>query len=422
MPVASPQAPVLAQTIAFHRDPLGVLRRCRARHGPVFELRLATIGTITVVSEPAAVEPLLWSDAERAHAGEARRQVLPMASPRSVFGGDGEQHRSGRMRLAQAFSVEALEPRRAAMAQIARDHARRWPRGRPFRVLPRMRAVMDEVFVREVLSVHDDRRARALADAIGRMLWTPGNPPAPIPAQANDGLVGVAGTAFFKHRHAPVSALIMEEVEARRAGASARDDDAIAGLMGASPEHSPGAIADELLAVLMAAQEPPATATTWLLDRLGREPGLADRFLSEPPGSPAREAIVKETLRLRPAAVAALRRLTAPMDVDGHTLGPGTLTMVPIPLMHRDPDAFPDPDRFDPARWTAGSPPETTFLPFGGGARRCIGERLAHMHIDTVVPAILEQVRLQPVWPTTERMVVRATTLVPHRSGLMRAS
>ncbi len=144
-----------AQTVAFHRDPLGFLRRRQQEHGDVFAIRLLTARPTFVVAEPEAVEALLGSDPETARTGEARRAVLPFASPRSVFGGDGESHRSARARVAPALSAETIDSRRGAMAEIAERHASTWPLGRPFRLLSRARTLCDEIFVRLVLGVRD---------------------------------------------------------------------------------------------------------------------------------------------------------------------------------------------------------------------------------------------------------------------------
>ena len=115
---------------------------------------------------------------------------------------------------------------------------------------------------------------------------------------------------------------------------------------------------DELLAQLMAAQEPAAAALSWLLERVAREPGLADAFGAGPAAS---TGVVDETLRLRPAAIAALRRLSAPATVAGHDLPAGLTVMVPIVLLQRE---------------------SGLFLPFGGGGRRCLGEALFRTYVD----------------------------------------
>jgi cytochrome P450 len=414
-----PDSHPLLQTVAFHRDPLGALTRARSRYGAVFSLRLVIAGPLVVVADPEEVGRLLEADPECAHAGEARRRILPMASPQSIFGGDEQLHQSARQSIAPAFSPEAVDERRSEMARIADAQVRRWPQGRPFRLLPRMRALLDDVFVRLVLGVRDERRAHALVDAIGRMLWTPGNPPLPVPGEG-DGALGAAATAFFERRHRPVSRLLVEEIEAR-SEYRGETSDAIASALARGEGESPEVLAEKLTVVLMAAQEPPAAALTWLLARLASEPELADQFAAESRG-PLSDATVRESLRMRPPAIGALRRLTSAMRLGDHDLPAGTVTMIPIPLVQRDPRLFPEPNRFRPGRWTAGQAYQTGYLPFGGGARRCIGEHLANSYIDTVVPTILRSLRMRTVWPAEERAVLRGTILVPHRGGLMHAA
>jgi cytochrome P450 len=112
-----PTAAAVLQTVAFHRDPLGVLKRARARFGPLFTLRLAVAGPVVVVCDAAAIDSLLKADPASAHAGEARRRMLPMASARSVFGGDGTQYEAAHRRIAPAFSASAFDHQRDEMSR-----------------------------------------------------------------------------------------------------------------------------------------------------------------------------------------------------------------------------------------------------------------------------------------------------------------
>jgi cytochrome P450 len=405
--------------VAFHRDPLEFLRRQWKRFGDVFQIRLLTARPTFVVAEPQAVKDLLGADPERAHAGEGRRAVLPFAANRSVFGGDAEAHRSARARIAPAFAPEVIDARRAAMVRIAERQAAEWPTGRPFRLLSRMRTLCDEIFVRLVLGVRDEQLAIYLTKAIGRMLRTPGNPPVTLPGKG-DGLLGEVGNALFEQRQAPVVAALSAAVEARRAEAT-EEVDVLGCMVGDEAELTTEQIVDELMSLLMAAQEPPSIALTWLLDRLSRDRELAATYLEDLRG-PRADAIVRETLRLHPPASGPLRKLLAPMEVDGHELPAGGTVIAPTSLVQRDPRGFRDPDRFEPERWLADITPSWPFFPFGGGARRCVGEPLALAEIETVVPAVLRKVTLSPLAEEPERMVQRATVLVPQRSLLVRAA
>lgn len=404
----------LRATARFGRDPLGVLTERQRAYGDVFTLRLAFAGEAVVVTAPEAVTELLEADPERAEAGQARRAILPMASPRSVFGGDGEVHRRARSRLAAAFSPEAMAGREAAMARIAVRHAAGWPRHRPLQLLSRLRTLVDEIFVRLLLGVGDEVRAERLVDAVGAMLRVPGNPPLPPPGK-DEGPLGAGVAALFERRREPLRRELAAEIEARsdRGGGSG---DVIDALLEAEPRPSLEEMLDEIETTLMAAQEPPSIALAWLLDALARHPALAEDYLAADADSPLREAVLRESLRLRPSALAVLRRLREPMRLGARELPAGTNAMVPLPLLLRDPRFFERPDVFLPERWLGAGEPPPVFLPFGGGARRCLGEALARAEVAAVVPAVLRALRLKPLWPRRERMVLRGTALVPHRS------
>jgi cytochrome P450 family 135 len=412
-----PSAGALRQTVALHRDPLGVLRAAHGRYGDVFTIRLATARPLVVVAAPAEVRPLLRADPGSARAGSARRAILPLASPRSAWGSDDPHHPVARAPLEAPLRPDAIDGGRAAMAAIAERHVAAWPRGRAFRLLPRMRGLVDELFVRLVLRIEDAARAAALAAALRRMLWTPGNPPLTVPGEG-DGVMGALGRRVFDRRHAPLSRVLADEAERRRAS----DDpgtDVLGSLVRADPSKTGAAIADELLVVLAAAQEPPAVALTRVLERLARNPAAGEAFAA---GGASRDAVVRETLRLHPPVLSMLRRLAVAREVAGHRLPAGAVVMLPFPLLHRDPRAFAEPDAFRPERWARGAADGGPFAPFGDGARRCVGEHLTHAWLDAVVPAILRRVRLRALGPRPERMVVRGTVLVPHRSALVVAT
>jgi cytochrome P450 len=350
--------------------------------------------------------------------GAGRRRVLGIASPQSVLGADQDRHRVARQTVAPAFTPQALDPHRDAISRLAGDHARRWPRGRPFRLLPRVKTLADDVFVRFVLGVADERRAAALTLAIRHMLWSPGSPPLPIPS-GDRGVLGVLGERLYRRRSAPVERLLHEELAARRAAGGAQDGalDVISCLLRADhPPRDDGEIVEEILPLLMAGQEPAAIGLTWLLDRLARHPQVAARFT--PAADPAHAAFVNETLRVRPAVHSIVRPLIAPLTVAGHELPAGAVLTLPIPLVHRDPRIFDAPDEFRPERFLDGPHPDA-FVPFGGGARRCLGQALAELQMATIVPAILDRLVLRPVSRRPERQIVRATVLPPHRSALV---
>jgi cytochrome P450 family 135 len=397
----------LRQGTRFHRDPLGMTREMQTRYGDLFTLRLPTEGAVVAVCAPDAVGRLLEADPARAHTGEGRRKILGVVSPRSVLGGDGEIHRATRGRVAAVFAEDSIHRHRDAIATIAERHVAGWPRRRPFRLLPRLRALVDEVFTRAIVGAG---RPEALAAAVQRMLNVPGNPPLSIPGP-DDGLLGRFTAAEFERRSRPVRELLLADLRAGHAPPGT----VLAAMAGLDEESA----LEEIVPLLMAGQEPPAAALAWLLERIARTPGLAEQVHDEPT-APETDRIRREALRLRPPVVAVMRRWLAPFAAAGAELPAGTMTMVVIPFMHRDPRVWNDAEAFRPERFAAGPP--DAYLPFGGGHRRCLGEHLAHLQMDVVLPVVLGRLRLRPLWPAPERMVVRGTVLVPNRSGLMLAT
>jgi cytochrome P450 len=417
----------LSGTVAFHRDPLGLLARAQGEFGDIFTIRLATTGPVVVIAIPDAVEQFATLDngggRADAHAGQARRAMLPMASPLSVFGADEQTHSAARARTYQGFAPEIVNERAREIETIVHRHIASWPRARPTRLLPLMRALADEVFVREVLGVRREPRTSELVKAIGGLLWTPGNPPLTVPA-AEDGLLGRAVDRIYRTRREPVARLLEEEIADRRLA----DDEGpgvLGLLLGDEPARVGGALVEELLALLMAAQEPMAAALTWLALHVGGEPEIVERLRRVRPGGEYEHAVIQESLRLHPPAVGMLRTLSEPAEIAGHVFPAGTSMMAPIPLLHRDPRSFTQPESFLPDRHLSEdhiSPAaeRPSMWPFGSGARRCIAEPLARTQLGFMLRAMLEQVTIKPSTRKPERMVLRATILVPQRSGLVR--
>jgi cytochrome P450 len=401
-----------AHTVALHRDPLGFLRHGRETLGDVYAVDIATTGPCVVVTTPDAPQVLGEGDPGHATAGDARRAVQPQSSARSVFGADGRTHDTARARLAPAFRPEAIAAHAPVIAQIAEAHIARWPQGRPLRLLPRMRALADEVVVRCLLGVRDASRVDELVHAIGALLWTPGNPPTGVPAP-HHGPPGKAVELIFRRRSERVARGLRAELRARRAAPRPGATDLLTLLLDAEPNASEDDLVDELLVVLMAGQEPAAAALTWTALCLAHLPELAVRIARDP-GGPLLDQVVEEALRLHPPAMAMLRTLTEPAVVGDRALPAGTTTLVPIALLHRDPHAVSEPDRFRPGRTDA-----PRLWAFGAGGRQCIAQPLARAELATILPVLLRHRTLRPAWPRMERMALRGTIQVPHRSGLV---
>ena len=403
----------LAQTILLSRDPLRVLGKLRARFGPVFTLR-TTNGPAVVVGAPEELTRVTELDPASARAGDARRRVLPQASPRSVFGGDGEAHRQASVRVHDALTMQAVERLEPEIAAIAERHAASWPSRRPFELRVRLRDVADEVWVRLVLRPRGEARTHPLRRAARHLLRTPGNPPLPPPGESQ-GLLGGPMTRLLERRLAPFADLIRAEITERRIEGAFGDG----GLLDrfAATDLDPQDVLEELTIVTGAALEATASGLTSVLERLAHERDLAAHLADAGAVDPLFGPTVDEALRLRPVAMAAMRRLTRPISLAGHDLPPGAVLMAPSLLLHRDPGQFPEPETFRPDRFASGV--HGPFFPYGGGERACIGRHLAQAEIRNVVPAVLRTRSLRPLARVPERLVERATILAPCRGALV---
>src|SRR5262249_51201782 len=126
-------------------------------------------------------------------------------------------------------------------------------------------------------------------------------------------------------------------------------------------------------------------------------------------------AVVKEALRLRPVIYEVARRLNAPVEVAGYRLPRGIVVFPAIGLVQRNREAFVAPDDFRPERFLTGQPPPATWIPFGGGIRRCLGAGLSMLEATTVLRVVLSRVDLRPARRRPEGTRPRNITLVPSR-------
>jgi cytochrome P450 len=404
----------LSQTIALARDPLGVLRALRGRFGPVFTVRTSN-GPIVVMGAPEELDRLLRLDPDGARAGEARRRVLPQASPRSLFGGDGAAHRAAGAHLHESLEPEAIARLEPQMAALAERHAAAWPSLRPFKLRVRLRDLADEAWVRLILQ---PRRVEPMVRAARHLLRTPGNPPLPPPGEGQ-GLTGRLTTQLLHARLEPFARLVREEIAERRAGAIQGNG----GLLDrfAATELTPQDVVAELAIVTAAATEATASGLTSVLERLVHERDLAAQIARNgTTDAQLFDRVVSESLRLRPVAMGAMRRLTEPITLASHELPAGAVLMAPSLLLQHDPASFAEPDRFVPDRFpdALGGP----FFPFGGGKRECIGRHLAGAEIRSVVPAVLRTRRLRPLAREPEPAVERATIIAPKHGATVVAS
>jgi cytochrome P450 len=414
-----PRAPRAAQMAAWLARPGWFAGECRARFGDTFTLRVEERPWV-VVSDPAAVRQVFTAPDDVMHGGEANMILRPTLGAHSVMLLDEAAHLHQRRLMLPAFHGDRLARYREIMVEATERAMTGWRVGEAVSLRPHAQAITLEVIVRAVFGVADGRpleRVRALlAELLDRLTR-----PRRLFLAASLGPHHPLMLALARRELVPVDAELHRLIRERRAARDlAERDDVLSMLMLARDEDGGGLsdaeLRDELMTLLVAGHETTANSLAWVFERLARTPGGLDRVAGDDAYA---EAAVRETLRLRPVIALVSRRLTRDVEIGGRRLPAGALVAPCILLVHRRPDIYPDPDAFRPERFLEQPPGTYTWIPFGGGVRRCLGATFAQMELQVVLQTIARRVRLEAVGdPEPARR--RAITLVPARGGEMR--
>src|SRR5437660_10070236 len=309
-----PPLPALVQTALWLGSPTGFLERCARRYGDVFTLRLALGPPVVMVSDPALVERVLTLDAEAASTGEENAILAPLLGDRSVLRLDGPDHLRQRRLLLPFFHGERMRRQAGAIAAIVEASVAGWPHDRAFPLLPRLRDVTFEVILRVVFGLDESPQLDDLRASLKRLLRM-GSSWMVVPALRRD-LGPRSPWGRFVRLRAHVDALLREQIRRRRE-AAATGDGVIDVLL---PEMDDAELVDALMTVLVAGHETTATSLAWCFELLLRRPDLVERLRDEPAGGPSRllDAVIRETLRVRPVFRYTSRRLRRPLPLGEH--------------------------------------------------------------------------------------------------------
>jgi cytochrome P450 len=352
-----------------------------------------------VVGAPELAHEVLHAPPGTYLAGAANRRILPVLPEGSVLTLDGEPHRQRRRALAPLFHGERLMAMAPVIRELAGREVERWPLGRPFAVLPRLRSLALTIAVGLILGIEDSACVEKVERHL-RVALRPYSMLSGIDVLARLGPMSPQAAADRGHR-----AFALGLDEAVRCAREHRGQDASAPEL-PSPE--------EVFALLLAAHETTATGLAWAIELLAWAPDAADAVARELPGSqrPYLDAVIWESLRFRPPLVDIVRQADAPVRLAGRSIRPGTLLLIPPPLIHREA-ATDEGDRFDVARFRGNHPDPYAWLPFGGGERRCLGSPLAMLELREILPQVVERFELLPARSEPEPPRLHGTALVP---------
>jgi cytochrome P450/chorismate mutase len=417
-----PEEPEMVQSMRWAYEPLPMLEQCRERFGDTFTLRLRHLGTWVVLSDPEDVKRVFSTDTDDLGVGMPNLALRPVLGAHSVMLSEEPEHMARRRMMLPRFHGERMREDAEMMTELARREVRSWPVGEPFALWPRMQALTQEVVMRAVFGEDGGR-----LDELRGLLTN-------LTAAINDGdrllklaLFGAewleASPEWQAAMH-PVEEAVLAEARRRRADGDNGRRDAVSILVDARHEDgsplSEKELRDELLTLLT--DGPTSSSLAWVFERLLRHPEKLERLqgeVREGGGDDYLDAVVKETLRLRPPVSVVVRRLLKPATLGGYDLPAGTLIAPCVYLVHHRKDVYERPGEFIPERFLVQRAAVPTWIPFGGGARRCLAASYAEQEMKRVLRTVLEEVDLEPVESGSERIARAAISFSPAEHGLV---
>jgi cytochrome P450 len=409
-----PRLPRTLQTIGWWSRTIPFLERARERYGKRFTMRLLQSPPFVHHSEPEHLKEIFTAPPEVLHPGEGAKVLEPVVGANSVILLDERPHLSQRKLMLPAFHGEKMQRLEGLMEEVTRREIAGWPRGEAVELHPRLQMLTLEIILRAVFGLDDGARLDALRERLSRILRFGSRPSSLLPVLQR-------GKTWreFEQRRAEADALIYETIDERRANGGG--DDVLAMLLDARHEDgspmSPVELRDELMTLLVAGHETTASELAWAFERLTRTPEVLARLTEAIDGGDDDAyltATVHETLRRRPVLPNAAPRLVMePVEIGGWHYEPGVCLLADAYLLHHDPDIYPDPYAFRPERFLDEQPGTYTWIPFGGGRRRCLGASFAILEMKIVLRELLAENELAPATPEDEGARRRSITLSP---------
>ncbi len=401
--------PTIVQTLwaVFGTD--SFVQFCFERYADekMLTFRILGFGVVVNVIDPQLIREIFSGDSDVLRGGEVHARSFGVFGPNSVLLLDGEPHLRARRLLLPPFHGESINRYAQFIEQLTTEEVRRWPVEEPFALLPRMRALTMEVILHAVIGVRDESRRRQFAELL--LGFARGGVPTMLADTRLSWLTqGAIGRRLpWMQARAQCERLLYEEISDHRASPSGRED-VLAMLVETRDEDgrplSDEQLRDQVLTLVAGGHDTSAATLAWCFERILHHPEVLARCREASclEDQEYLNAVVSETLRVRAPIDTVSRKLSAPFELGGYRLSAGTIVTASVVGVHRSPELYPDPLRFSPERFM-DRPAPYTFIPFGGGTRRCIGASFAMMELKTVLRTVLQQVDLRAVNKNDER-------------------
>jgi cytochrome P450 family 135 len=397
---------------------MDTLLRWHRAYGDAFTVRFLVFGTGVYVADPEEIRKLFTGDQSDLRAGEANSPLSPILGEASVLVLDGPEHLRQRKLLLPPFQGSAVQPFREIIRDVTTSEVAGWRTGDEFPIRERMRTITFEVICRAVFGVTERARIERLRSALLAVIDMGNLFMLPDRMRADLGRFSPGGR--LRRRLAAADALLFEEIARRRTDPNLDSrGDVLSVLLRARDERgepmTDRELRDELFTMLAAGHETTATGLAFAFDLLARHPQVTSRLRDElaAGGEAYLEAVVSESLRLKPVIDAVERTLVKPRTVCGWDLPAGIRVYPGIALVHRREDLYPRAGEFRPERFLDAGTASYSWLPFGGGIRRCIGAALAQAEMAEVIRGVVQEVDLETVRDEPDPVVLKGITLAP---------
>lgn len=423
---AGPRWPVLVQSSALLRFRHWFHPYLHRKYGDTFTVRLVPGGRpLVFFTRPEHAKEIFAGDPEVFHAGKGNSILGPIMGQHSLLLQDGGEHKRARKLLMPAFNGHALREYESLVTELAREEVGRWRSGSEFRSLDRMNALTLEVILRVVFGVTDEARLAQLRPRVNK---TVDISPAILLGWGYPKLQKFGPWKRTVQNQYELDRLIYAEIRERRQVPDlAERGDVLSRLMLVRGEDGQDALddtelRDQLVTLLLAGHETTATGLAWALYEVGRDPELLRRTRQAAlDGDDAwLDAVMKESLRLHPVIPMVVRTLMRPATIGGVDLPAGATVGPSIIVAHAKSENHPDPEVFRPERFLGQNPPTNTWIPFGGGVRRCIGAGFSLMEGVAVLREVFSAYDVTAVGDDEPK--VRNITSVPRRGARIRVT
>ena len=412
------------------RDPLGLMKECRARFGETFTVKLVSTPRMVILSNPEHVREVFASHGDDMHAGKIAASLVPFLGSQSVIVLDGQPHRSLRKLVMPPFHGERMHAYGQQMIDVTHDAIDGWRVDEAFAVHEAFQGITLDIILRTVFGLDDAARRQEVGAQLARLTHVASWPPLLLPQMQHD-LGPWSPWGRFQRELAKGDAMLRGVIDARRSAGTAGHTDILSLLLDARDEDGrgldEGALRDQLVTLLVAGHETTATALAWTMRWVLALPRARDRLLDElhaaqrtGPLTPERiakleylDATVREALRLQPVVPLVGRVLQQPMTFAGYDLPSGVSLTPSVFLVHQNPDIYTRPEQFDPERFLGRQYKAHEWIPFGGGIRKCIGMAFALYEMKMVLATVLARTWLRPRPGYVPRVVRRSITLTP---------